>query len=109
MKLSVLFFASILATASSVHAETELEGREGLTSMCRQTPENTEAFCTCLANRAVAELSRDARQLLYVEWMYPSHFDFKKPSAASELPESSEKIWGRWQREAVSACRANSK
>ena len=108
MKLLVLVFVFILATAS-VRAEIELEGREGLASMCRQTPENTESFCSCLANRAVAELPRDARQLLYVEWVYPSHFDFKKPSAASELPESSEKMWGRWQREAVPACHANSK
>ena len=49
---SDLIFASIFV-AASVHAETGLEGREGLTLMCRETPENTKSFCACLADRAV--------------------------------------------------------
>jgi len=61
------------------------------------------------AARAVAELPRDARQLLYVEWIYPSHFNFREPSAARELSELYEKMWGPWQRQAVPACNAISK
>jgi hypothetical protein len=108
MKLPILIFASILA-AASVHAEIELEGREGLALMCRKTPENTEPFCACLAARAVAELPRDARQQLYVEWIYPSKFNFRGPSAARELPAGYEQMWGPWQRTAVPACNAISK
>jgi hypothetical protein len=74
--------------------------------MCHKTLENTESFCASLAARAVAELTRDARQLLYVEWIYPSHCNFREPSAARELSELDEKMWGPWQRQAVPACNA---
>jgi hypothetical protein len=109
MKLPILIFASIFA-AASVHAETELEGREGLTVMCRQTPENTELFCACLADRAVAVLPREARQQLVVEWWYPSSvFNFKRPLGPNELSDYDEQMWGPWQRESVPACNAISK
>jgi hypothetical protein len=39
--------------------------------------------------------------ILYVEWIYPSHFNFREPSAARELSELDEKMWGPWQRQAV--------
>jgi hypothetical protein len=108
MKLPMLIFAFILA-AASVRAETELEGREGLALMCRKTPENTELFCVCLADRAVAELPRATRQLLYVYWIYPSVFNFKSPSGPTELSNYDEQAWGPWQRKAVPACNAISK
>jgi hypothetical protein len=61
MKLPFSVLASILFASTTVQAEVELEGREGLIFSCRQTPGNTESFCGCVADAAVAELPREVR------------------------------------------------
>jgi hypothetical protein len=91
MKLMIMIFASAFAVTMSQAAEPELEG---LSVMCQKTPGNTEAFCTCLVDSAVAGLPQGTRQLLFVEWSYPSIFNFKAPMAARELADNDEKQWG---------------
>ena len=108
MKLSVPIFAIVLS-ATSAHAEIELEGREGLTLACRRSQENTDAFCACLADSAVKELSRYPRQELYLSWISPTHFNFRRSMSPSELPEAIDQMWGAWQRKAVPACNNTSK
>jgi hypothetical protein len=105
MKLPLIVLASILAS-TAVPAEVELEGREGLFLKCRETPENTESFCGCVADRAMAELPRETRQQLWVEWGSTTKFDFRSASQPNELPEAYEKRWGPWQRKTVPACNA---
>ena len=92
--------------AAHAHAETELEGREGLKLVCMKTAGNNELFCRCLADKAVDELTTSVRQDLYVQWIPPSVFNFERPMTENELPEFSERAWGAFQRRAVVACRA---
>ena len=108
MKHPILVLVSMFAAASA-YAQPELEGREGLAFKCRQTPENTDSFCACLAGRAVEELSRDARGFLYMEWGHPTPFNFRGPSEEHELSDMDERMWGPWQRRAVPACNASSR
>jgi hypothetical protein len=108
MKLPLLVLVGIFIW-TAVQAEEELEGRQGLIFRCKQTPENTEALCTCFADRAVAELPRETRAQLYVEWGDDTSFNFKRPMTPNDLPEASEKMWGQWQRKTVTACNAGPK
>jgi hypothetical protein len=105
MKFPMLLLAGLLA-ATAVHAEPELEGREGLIVRCEQNPGNTASFCACLAERAVAELPSATRQILWIEWSHPSIFNFKAEMTPHDLPEAYEKMWGGWQRKTVPACNA---
>jgi hypothetical protein len=105
MKLPLLVLASILAS-TTVQAEVELEGREGLIFRCRQTPGNTESFCGCVADAAVAELPREVRQSLFVWWGHPTVFNFRSASTPNELAGYHEKMWGEWQRRTIPACNA---
>jgi len=105
------FLTIILATVSAMTichaAEPELEGQAGLSFKCRTNPGNTEAFCTCLAASAVAELPRNARQLLFVTWGYPTIFNFRAPMTPYDLATYDEEQWGPWQRKAVPACNSH--
>jgi hypothetical protein len=104
MKFPSLVLTSILASTTLVQAQIELEGRDGLTSRCMQTPGNTEPFCSCVADRAVAELSSEVRQALWMHWGPPSFFNFRSESSPDDMPEMYNKWWGQWQRKTIPAC-----
>jgi hypothetical protein len=107
MRFPIAIFASLVATTLSQAAEPELEGHEGLSAKCRSNPGNSAAFCSCLAARAVAELPRATRQLLYATWGHPTIFNFRAPMEANDLAQYDEEQWGPWQRKSVPACNSN--
>src|ERR1043165_7175743 len=101
MKLPLLVMLGIFASTAAAQAEEELEGRSGLIFRCKQNPGKPESLGACLADGAVAELPRETRAQLYVEWVYPTPFNFKNPMNPDELPVAYERMWGAWQRSAV--------
>jgi len=74
---------------------------------CQSTPSNTEAFCTCLARRAIAELKPAALEHLLIVLTYPSILDFERPMPPERLSTFDEQVIGPFQRSAVPACRAS--
>jgi hypothetical protein len=98
---TVLALAAIQAAPAQEQAE--------IVTMCLRTPGNTEPFCTCLAERAVAELPIPRRGLFYMELSHPSIINFRSAMSADDLPQHSETMWGAFQRKAVPACVAKTR